>query len=227
MSQIRFSDKVVDFSCATENRQQSTDAAGAVPEREAKANPSPESSEEDRDSTVTACTGNDAIRNRAHDAGKHFRRARHSQSGCCQDCQRTWSVECLRHEIQDIIPLASERNQSGATKINKVGTMLNNSCQFKIQAHRLNRTRRSQDITVVYDVTSKESINYILAEGNRHTEHEQHHGSSHQKENLKVKSFQRNSVDEEAYHRADHRSFMRKHSRPRSDRPVPFLSLAL
>ena len=98
MSQIRFSDKVVDFSCATENRQQSTDAAGAVPEREAKANPSPESSEEDRDSTVTACTGNDAIRNRAHDAGKHFR---------SQDCQRTWSVECLRHEIQDIIPLAS------------------------------------------------------------------------------------------------------------------------
>ena len=88
MSQIRFRDKVVDSSCATENRQQKTDAAAAVPKREAKANPSPESSEEDRDSTVTACTGNDAIRNQEHDAGKHFRRARYSQSGCCQDCQR-------------------------------------------------------------------------------------------------------------------------------------------
>ena len=31
--------------------QQKTDAAGAVPERDAEANPSPESSEEDRDST--------------------------------------------------------------------------------------------------------------------------------------------------------------------------------
>ena len=68
--------------------QKRTDAADAVPEREAKAHPSPESSEEDRDSTVTACTGNDAIRNQAHDAGKDLRRARYSQSGCCQDCQR-------------------------------------------------------------------------------------------------------------------------------------------
>ena len=68
--------------------QKRTDAAGAVPEREAKANPSPESSEEDRDSTVTACTGNDAIRNPARDAGKDFRMARYSQSGCGQDCQR-------------------------------------------------------------------------------------------------------------------------------------------
>ena len=70
------------------NREQTTDAAGAVPEREAKANPSPESSEEYRDFTVTACTGNDAIRNQEHDAGKDLRRARYSQSGCCQDCQR-------------------------------------------------------------------------------------------------------------------------------------------
>ena len=75
---MRFRDKVVDSSCTTENIQQRTDAAGAVPEREAKANPSPESSEEDRDSTVTACTGNDAIRNQEHDAGKHLRRARYA-----------------------------------------------------------------------------------------------------------------------------------------------------
>ena len=32
---------------------------------------------------------------------------------------------------------------------------------------------------------------YILAEGNGHRKHEQHHGSSHQKQDLKVKSLQR------------------------------------
>ena len=62
--------QVVASSCTTENRQQRTEATGAVREREAKANPSPESSEEDRNLTATACTGNNAIRNRAHDAGK-------------------------------------------------------------------------------------------------------------------------------------------------------------
>ena len=31
MSQIRFRDKVVESSCSSENRQQRTDAAGAVP----------------------------------------------------------------------------------------------------------------------------------------------------------------------------------------------------
>ena len=97
MSQIRFSDKVVVSSCPTENRQQRTDAADTVPEREAKAIPSPESSEEDRDSTVTACTGDDVIRNRAHDAGKDFRRVRYSQSGCCQDCQR--NSHSLEHRM--------------------------------------------------------------------------------------------------------------------------------
>ena len=50
-----------------------TDAARAVPESEAEANPSPESSEEDRDSTVTACTGSDAIQDCAHDAGTDLR----------------------------------------------------------------------------------------------------------------------------------------------------------
>ena len=89
MSQFWFSDKVVDSSCITENRQQRTDATGAVPEHEAKADPSPESSEEDRNLTVTACTGSDAIQDRAHNAGKDLRKARCSQSGCCQDCQRS------------------------------------------------------------------------------------------------------------------------------------------
>ena len=35
-------------------------------------NPSPESSEEDQDATVTGCTGNDAFRDQTHDAGKDF-----------------------------------------------------------------------------------------------------------------------------------------------------------
>ena len=35
-------------------------------------NPSPESSEKDRDSTVTARTGNDAIRNQTHEGWKDF-----------------------------------------------------------------------------------------------------------------------------------------------------------
>ena len=101
------------------------------------------------------------------------------------EAARAWSIECLRHEIQDIIPLAwamemqaeydrgkreeilqkrrrpTKRNQSGATEINKIGTVLNNSCQFKIQTHMLNRNRSSQDITVVHDVTSKESFNKV------------------------------------------------------------------
>ena len=54
-----------------------------------KQKPSPESSEEDRDSTVTACTGNNAIQNEEHDAGKDLRRERYSESVCYQDCQRS------------------------------------------------------------------------------------------------------------------------------------------
>ena len=52
-------------------------------------NPSPESSQEDRESTVTAHTRNEAIRNQTHGAGKDLQRARYSQAGCCQDCQRS------------------------------------------------------------------------------------------------------------------------------------------
>ena len=70
--------------------QQRTDAAGAVPEREAKSKPQsrefskkkieiPQSQHRIR---------NVAIRNQTHDAGKDLRRARYSQSGCCQDYQR-------------------------------------------------------------------------------------------------------------------------------------------
>ena len=48
---------------------------------------------------------------------------------------------------------------------------MNNRCQFKIQAHMLNRNRSSQDSTEVYDVTSKESFNKVkvrLGEINKH-----------------------------------------------------------
>ena len=52
---------------------------------------------------------------------------------------------------------------------------------------------------------------YILAEGNRHTEHEQRDGSSHHKEDVQCQESSANSVNDEACHRADHR-------------PVPFKS---
>ena len=55
--------------------------------------------------------------------------------------------------------LQSEGDQQ--SEINKIGTVLNNSYQFKIPAHNLNRNRSSQDITEVFDVTSKESFNEV------------------------------------------------------------------
>ena len=39
----------------------------------------------------------------------------------------------------------SRANQSRATKIHKIGTVLNNIHQFKIPAHRLNRSRSAQE----------------------------------------------------------------------------------
>ena len=163
MSQIWFSDKVVDSSCTTENRKQRTDATGAVLESEAKANPNPESSEEDRNLTVTACTGTDTIQDRAHDAGKDLRKARYSQSDCCQDCQRSsQSLEHRMSPVRDSRDHPSRLDQAGngdaggsraqqtfedclqsegdqQSEINKNRTVLNNSHQFKIPEHMLNR----------------------------------------------------------------------------------------
>ena len=42
-------------------------------------------------------------------------------------------------------------------EVNKNETVLNNSCQFKIPAHTLNRNS-AHDVTVVHDVTDKESF---------------------------------------------------------------------
>ena len=52
-----------------------------------------------------------------------------------------------------------------------IATVLNNSCQFKIPAHMLNRSRSAQDITVVYEVTDRESFNKVtvwVGEINKH-----------------------------------------------------------
>ena len=158
MSQIRFRDKVVDSSCPTENRQQRTDAARAVPE----------SSEGDRDSTGTAGTGNDAIGNQTHEAGKDLWRARHSQSGRQSLEHRMSPVRVSRDHLsrldqagtgdaggnrahQSCGELAewrrpAEQNQFDATKSNQIATVLNNIHQFKIPAHMLNRSRSVQEI---------------------------------------------------------------------------------
>ena len=120
---------------------------------------------------------------------KDFRRARYSQSGCCRDCQRNrQSLENRVSPARDSRYHPSRLDQAGngdagesrspqnvrrscrvketsrAISIwhdegNKSGTVLNNSYQFKIPAHMLNRNRSAQDITVVYDVTSKDSFN--------------------------------------------------------------------
>ena len=72
--------------------------------------------------------------------------------------------------------------------------------------------------TPAHDINHREGDSqepYILAEGNRYTEHELRDGSSHHDEDLKVKSFQRTVLTMmKAYLRAYHRRFMRKHSRP-------------
>ena len=61
----------------------------------------------------------------------------------------------------------------------------------------------------------------IHAEGNRHTEQEQLHGSAYHKGRPQCQQLAANSVNDETYHRADHRRFTRKHSRSRWDRTVP------
>ena len=62
---------------------------------------------------------------------------------------------------------------SPPTKSNKIETVLNNSCQFKIPAHMLNRNS-AHDITMLYDVTDKESFNNVkawMSEIDKHVSH--------------------------------------------------------
>ena len=123
-------------------------------------NSSPESSEKDRASTVTACTRNDAIQNRSHEDGKDLWRARYSQSDCHQDCQR--NSQSLEHPERDRRcrrkPSDANMRRSGRVKetsraksvrheeSNQVATVLNSIHQFKIPAHRLDRSRSAQEI---------------------------------------------------------------------------------
>ena len=60
------------------------------------------------------------------------------------------------------IDLNKCEDELSTDEVNKIATVLNNSCQFKISAHVLNRSRSAQDITVVYEVTSKESSSNVM-----------------------------------------------------------------
>ena len=114
-------------------------------------NPIPESSEKHRASTVTACSGNDAIPNQTHEDGKDLRRARYSQSGCCQDCQQSSQRSRRQRRWRRKPNTAEEKETSRAKSIwheesNHIATVLNSIHRFKIQAHMLNRSRSAQEI---------------------------------------------------------------------------------
>ena len=135
-----------------------------------------QSSEEDRDSTVAACTGSDAIQDCAHDAGNDLQRARYSQSAVVRIVKgtaRAWRIERLQYEFREIISPASNKQAMGwkpntanmrrscrvketsraksvrHEESNKIAIVLNSSHQLKIPEHILNRNRSSQDITEV------------------------------------------------------------------------------
>ena len=61
----------------------------------------------------------------------------------------------------------------------------------------------------------------FMQKGTRHTEHEQRHSIAHDQGRPQCQQLSANSINDETYHRADHRRFMRKHSRTRCDRTVP------
>ena len=100
-----------------------------------------------RESTVTG-PGNNAIRNQTHEAGiKVLRRLKNSQlSGLTtkQPMIRQW--RCRRK------PNVAEGKETSRAKSiwheesNQIATVLNSIHQFKIQAHRLDRSRSAQEI---------------------------------------------------------------------------------
>ena len=180
-------------------------------------NPSPESSEEDQGSTVTACTRNEAIRNQRHDDGKRLSKSKilpvqavvneaardqegNGDAGGSRTPKRTRTAKSAMHQ-----------------ESNKIATVLNNIHQFEILAHRLNRSRSAQEInqhvtdgikaknyskseTEMVDVvdTLQRTIPIIEKEIAKNltflhkeidTEREQRHGSAHHDEDLKVTSF--------------------------------------
>ena len=114
-------------------------------------NPSPESSVEDQDFTVTACTRNDASENQTHEDGKDLRRARYSQSGCCQELS-TKQPETRRQWRRRRKPNTAEGKETSRAKStwheesNQIATVLNSIHQLKIWAHMLNRSRSVPEI---------------------------------------------------------------------------------
>ena len=113
MSQIRFRDKVVDSSCTTENRQQRTDAKGAVPEREEKQTPVQRVQKKIEilqlqlvQETMRSEIGRMTLE-------KTFE-VRDSLNQAVvrifNEAARAWRIECLRYEIREIIPLDQAGN---------------------------------------------------------------------------------------------------------------------
>ena len=60
------------------------------------------------------------------------------------------------------IDLNKRADELSTDEVNKNETVLNKSFQFKIPVHMFNRNS-AHDVTVVYDVTDKESFNIVKA----------------------------------------------------------------
>ena len=98
-------------------------------------NPIPESSQEDRDDTVTACTRMTTQQPEIKKAMEMQPEAEHCRSD---------------GDLQSEINLG--------TKSNQIATVLNCIHQFKIQAHRLNRSRSAQENKHVSDGVYKHPV---------------------------------------------------------------------
>ena len=134
--------------------QQRTDTEEQMPQEQfqrvkQKQNPSAESSEEDQHFTVTASPGNNAIRNQTHEAGKDLRRTRNSESGCCQDCQRSSQIKKameMEAEAEHHRGVGDQQSEINLARGKQPDRDSVQQHQFKIQAHRLDRSRtRTRD----------------------------------------------------------------------------------
>ena len=75
--------------------------------------------------------------------------------------------QCLRLSSSIVstmtdIDINEHAGELSTDEVNKNETVSNNSCQFKIPAHMLNRNS-AHDVTMVYDVTDKKSFNNVKA----------------------------------------------------------------
>ena len=60
------------------------------------------------------------------------------------------------------IDLNKHADELFTDEFDMIATVSNNSCQFHVPANMSNRNRSAQDITEVYDVTSKESLSNVM-----------------------------------------------------------------